>query len=191
MTDPSPGPQPAPAAPPDPMEIVRSKGYLVMLVLGALIGAPVAFVAYWFLTAVSKLQTAIFTDLPKDAGYHTMPSWWPLPWLVLSGLLVAASIRFLPGTSGHEPSEGFQAGGGPVAPIDLFGITFAALATLSLGAVLGPEAPLIAIGSGLGVLAIHLAKRDAPQMAVVVIGAAGRSPRSPPSWARRSSAPSS
>ena len=39
--------------------------------------------------------------------------------------------------------------------------------------VLGPEAPLIAIGSGLGVLAIHLVKNDAPPMAAVVIGAAG------------------
>ncbi len=49
----------------------------------------------------------------------------------------------------------------------------AAFATLSLGVVLGPEAPLIAIGSGLGVLAIHLLKRDAPPMAVVVVGVAG------------------
>jgi H+/Cl- antiporter ClcA len=39
--------------------------------------------------------------------------------------------------------------------------------------VLGPEAPLIAIGSGLGVLAVHLFKRDAPPLAVVVIGVAG------------------
>ena len=39
--------------------------------------------------------------------------------------------------------------------------------------MLGPEAPLIAIGGGLGVLAVHLLKRDAPQSAVVVIGAAG------------------
>ena len=39
--------------------------------------------------------------------------------------------------------------------------------------MLGPEAPLIAIGSGLGVLAVHLIKRDAPPMAIAVIGAAG------------------
>ena len=58
-------------------------------------------------------------------------------------------------------------------PVELFGIVAAAFATLSLGAVLGPEAPLIAIGSGLGVLAVHLFKRDAPPMAVVVIGVAG------------------
>jgi len=49
----------------------------------------------------------------------------------------------------------------------------AALGTLCLGAVLGPEAPLIAIGSGLGVLAVRLLKRDAPAQAVTVIAAAG------------------
>ena len=49
----------------------------------------------------------------------------------------------------------------------------AAFATLSFGAVLGPEAPLIAIGSGLGVLAVRLAARDAPPMAATVIAAAG------------------
>ena len=49
----------------------------------------------------------------------------------------------------------------------------ASLATLCLGVVLGPEAPLIAIGSGLGVLAVHLAKKDAPAQAIAVIAAAG------------------
>ena len=49
----------------------------------------------------------------------------------------------------------------------------AAAATLACGAVLGPEAPLIAIGSGLGALAVHLLKRDAPEQAVTVIGVAG------------------
>ena len=60
-----------------------------------------------------------------------------------------------------------------VPAAELPGILIAALATLCLGAVLGPEAPLIAIGSGLGVLAVRLVKRDAPAMATVVIGAAG------------------
>ena len=49
----------------------------------------------------------------------------------------------------------------------------AALATLSLGVVLGPEAPLIALGSGLGVLAVRLAARDAPPTAAAVMSAAG------------------
>jgi H+/Cl- antiporter ClcA len=42
-----------------------------------------------------------------------------------------------------------------------------------LGAVVGPEAPLIAIGGGIAVLIVHLVKKDAPQQATMVIGAAG------------------
>jgi len=49
----------------------------------------------------------------------------------------------------------------------------AALATLSLGVVLGPEAPLIAIGGGLGVIAVRLVKRDAPARTAAVVAAAG------------------
>ena len=57
--------------------------------------------------------------------------------------------------------------------MELPGIVFASLATLCFGVVLGPEAPLIAIGSGLGVLAVRLVKKDAPAQAIAVIGAAG------------------
>jgi len=39
--------------------------------------------------------------------------------------------------------------------------------------VLGPEAPLIAIGSGIGVIAIRLVRKDAPKQATVAVGAAG------------------
>jgi len=171
MTNAAAPPEQTPA-PSDPFKLLKTKSYLTLLVLGAIVGLPVAAVAYFFLEAVSKVQSEIYNDLPGSLGFHGEPLWWPLPWLALSGVLVAAAIRYLPGTGGHEPSEGFKAGG-PVRPIDLFGIFAAAFATLSLGVVLGPEAPLIAIGSGLGVLAVHLLKKDAPAMASVVIGGAG------------------
>ncbi len=171
MTDSATTPAQA-STPPDPAAILKSRGFLALLALGALIGVPVAAVAYFFLQAVAKVQTEIYTDLPKTVGFSVEPLWWPLPWLALSGVLVALALRYLPGTGGHEPSEGFKSAG-PVQPIDLFGIIAAAFATLALGVVLGPEAPLIAIGSGLGVLAVHLVKSDAPPMTAVVIGAAG------------------
>jgi H+/Cl- antiporter ClcA len=171
MTETAAGPAAA-AGPPDPGEIVRSRSYLALVILGAVVGVPVATVAYFFLQFVGKAQQQIFTDLPVHLGFHGAPNWWPIPWLALSGLLVALAIEYLPGTGGHEPSEGLKSAG-PVPPVQLFGIVAAALATLCLGAVLGPEAPLIAIGSGLGVLAVQLAKRDAPPMAALVIGAAG------------------
>ena len=157
---------------PDPIELLHSRSYLALLVLGAIVGAPVAAVAYFFLKFVEEAQQYVFSTLPTDLGFSSVPMWWPLLPLTVSGLLVALAIYHLPGTGGHRPAEGFKASGA-TEPIELPGIFLAALATLSLGAVLGPEAPLIAIGSGLGVLAVRLLKKDAPAMASVVIGAAG------------------
>jgi chloride channel protein, CIC family len=149
---------------PDPAELLRGKAYLRLLVLAALVGVPVSAIAFFFLKLVNELQQAIFFD--------SAPAWWPLPVLALSGLLTALAIKYLPGTGGHSPADGFKAGG-VTRPIDLPGILFAALATLSFGAVLGPEAPLILIGAGLGVLAVRLAAREAPDTAGAVIAAAG------------------
>jgi H+/Cl- antiporter ClcA len=163
---------PAPATTPDPAQLLRNPSYVGLLVFGAAIGIPVAVVAYFFLKAVAEAQEYVFVTLPDDLGFDSQPAWWPIPLLTLSGLLVAMAIRYLPGTGGHRPAEGLKATGG-VAPIELPGIAIAAFATLSLGVVLGPEAPLIAIGAGLGVLAVQLVKRDAPAMATMVIGGAG------------------
>jgi H+/Cl- antiporter ClcA len=159
--------------PSDPLALLRSRSYLALLVLAAIIGVPISAAAYFFLALVSKLQTWIFTDLPKDVGFHSEPLWWPIPPLLLAGVLVALTIRYLPGKGGHSPADGFKVGGGPPAPIELPGVVLAAFATLSLGVVLGPEAPLIALGGGLGVLAVRLVKRDAPARTSAVVAAAG------------------
>lgn len=164
--------QTEPVGPSDPRELLKSRSYLVLVFFGALIGVPVSVVAYFFLKFVAESQHWVFSSLPKSVGFSSAPIWWPILPLALSGLLVALSIQYLPGDSGHKPAEGFKAGG-PVDPRDLVGIVVASLATLCLGAVLGPEAPLIAIGSGLGVLAVHLVKKDAPATAAMVVGGAG------------------
>ena len=156
----------------NPLDLLRSRTYVVALCFAALIGVPIAVVSYGFLTAVSKSQHWLFSSLPGELGFSTPPWWWPLPLLVLGGLGVAAAIRYLPGAGGHEPSNGLTVGG--VAPaIELPGIVAAAFVTLSVGAVLGPEAPLIAIGGGLAAWSVQLAKKDAPVEAAMVIGAAG------------------
>ena len=58
-------------------------------------------------------------------------------------------------------------------PVELPGVLLAALATLSLGVVLGPEAPLIALGGGLGCLRVRLLRRDVPAQTSAVLAAAG------------------
>jgi H+/Cl- antiporter ClcA len=163
---------PAPAEPPDPQALLRSRTYVQLLILAALVGVPVSAASYGFLALADWLQGALFTDLPKSLGFDAAPVWWPLPLLTLSGLLVALAIRHLPGTGGHSPADGFHTSG-PVPPVQLPGIFFASLATLAFGVVLGPEAPLILMGSGLGVLAVRLAAKDAPPQAAAVMAATG------------------
>jgi H+/Cl- antiporter ClcA len=159
--------------PQDPQVLLRSKGYVLLLLLAAVLGAPVSAAAYGFLALVSYLQPQIFTHLPNGLGFHGEPPRWPLPVLTVAGLLVAPVIAFLPGKGGHSPADGFKPGGGAPTPAQLPGVLLAALATLSLGVVLGPEAPLIALGGGLALLAVKLTRRDMPAQAIAVVAAAG------------------
>jgi len=164
---------PADGPPVDPGALIRSRQYRIILVFAAILGVVVSLAAWGFLELVHGIQQLVYDDLPGDLGFDSTPWWWPLPWLAFAGLLTALAITRLPGTGGHVPANGLSTGGGPTQPIDLPGVLVAALATLGLGLVLGPEAPLIALGMGLGVLAVRRAKPDAPDQLVMVMAAAG------------------
>ena len=153
---------------------VASRGFLVLLALAAIVGVAVSLATWCFLELIYQLQQEVFVHLPSAVGYsHGAPRWWPLPFLALAGAIVAFAIRRLPGEGGHIPAEGLKTGGPPVQPNQLPGILLAAIATVGLGLVLGPEAPLIALGAGLGVAAVRLSKRDLPPQVLVVVAAAG------------------
>ncbi len=154
------------------MAMLRSRGYVVTLVFAGALGVPIAAASFFFLQLATHLQGWLFTDLPEAIGFDEEPTWWPLPMVAVGGFLVALTIRYLPGHGGESPVDGFGSAGTPAAR-DLAGITIASLVTLGFGAVLGPEAPLIALGAGLAAWAVHLARHDAPAQAVAVIGAAG------------------
>jgi len=154
----------------DPGALIRSKEYRRLLVIAAFIGVFVSFVSWGFLELVHWLQQAVYKDLPSGLGFTTAPWWWPLPVLAVAGLLTAVAVLRLPGAGGHVPYQGLKAGG--TQPIALPGILLAGLASLGLGLVLGPEAPLIALGSGLAVFAVKRARKDTPDEALSVIAAA-------------------
>jgi H+/Cl- antiporter ClcA len=158
--------------PTDPLAALQTRAYTKLLVLAAIIGVPIAAAAFFFLKLIELMQGWLFTDVPEGLGFDTTPVWWPLPLLAIAGVLVAATIQYLPGTAGHSPADGFKAGGA-VMPIDLPGIALASLATLAFGVVLGPEAPLIAIGGGLAVLAVKRAQKEVPAQTAAVVSAAG------------------
>jgi H+/Cl- antiporter ClcA len=155
------------------MAVLRSRGYVRLLVLAAILGVPISAAAYGFLALVTALQDWVFTDLPEALGFATAPLWWPLPPLALAGLLVGLTIRSLPGRGGHSPADGLVVGKGPPSAAELPGVALAALATLSLGAVLGPEAPLIALGGGLAALSLRLVRRPTPPQTMGVVASAG------------------
>ena len=136
--------------------MLRSRGFVVLLVFAAVIGLVVSLASWGFLELVHQVQLGLFSDLPYVLGYSTMPDWWPIPILVLAGLPVAFAIVKLPGHGGHVPAHGLQVGS--TQPNEVPGVALAAFATLGLGLVLGPEAPLIAIGGGLAIFAVELAK---------------------------------
>src|ERR1700754_685717 len=160
------------AASPDPTALLRSRSYVQLLVLAALVGIPVSAAAYGFLALVSALQLWLFRDLPPALGLGRAPLWWPFPLLLIGAVLVAVAIRYLPGRGGHSPADGFHTGGAPTPP-ELPGVLSAAFATLVFGAVLGPEAPLIALGGGLGICAVRLVRRGASAQTAAVVAAAG------------------
>src|SRR5215472_11005365 len=143
------GPEPPggsgpPGAPPDPATMLRSRAYVALLVVAAVLGVPISAAAYGFLALVSYLQKELFTHLPHGLGFATAPAWWPLPMLVIGGVLTALAIRYLPGNGGASPAAGFAVHP-PPAPVQLPGVILAALASLAFGAVIGPEMPLIAL----------------------------------------------
>lgn len=162
------------AAPaPDPGQLIRSRQYRVVLVFAAAVGVLVSLASWAFLELVHYTQQGVYKELPSDLGYSSVPWWWPLPWLALAGALTAFAIVRLPGHGGHVPADGLKTGGPPPRAVDLPGILLAAFATLGLGLVLGPEAPLIALGLGLGAVAMRRARNDAPEQLVALMAAAG------------------
>jgi chloride channel protein, CIC family len=144
---------------------------VALLVFAAVIGLLVSFASWAFLELVHQIQLGVFTDLPGRLGFDGVPEWWPLPVLGLAGLLAAFAIVRLPGNGGHVPADGLKAGS--AEPNMLPGVALAALATIGLGLVLGPESPLIALGGGLAVVAVKLAKKETPPQMLTVLAAAG------------------
>jgi H+/Cl- antiporter ClcA len=138
-----------------PTPLMSGRGYLHLVLLGAGIGIPAALVAALFLALVHDLEHWLWHDLPDSLG-HSSPPWYLVVGLpVVGALLVVIARALLPGDGGHEPLEGLATAPTPVSHGP--GVALAALGTLSFGAVLGPEAPIVALGSVVGVAAGRIA----------------------------------
>jgi len=156
----------------DALALMRTSAYARLLGLAVLLGVPIAAAAYWFLKLIALVQEWTYTSIPEALGFDTAPTWWPVVPLTFAGVIVGLVVLRLPGHGGESPVDGFHAGG-VAAAVTLPGIFLAALASIGLGAVVGPEGPLIAMGGGLAFLAVRLVKREVPQQTGAVVAATG------------------
>jgi H+/Cl- antiporter ClcA len=151
-------------------EQLSGPAYLRLVGLGALIGAPAALFAALFLAVVHDLEHWLWDSLPSSLG-HSSPPWYLVLGLPAAGaVVVLAARRLLPGDGGEPPLKGIG-GDEPMKVRYAPGIALAAVGTLSFGAVLGPEAPLIALGSIVGLTVTLFAKPGRRERAV--LGSAG------------------
>ncbi|MDA1359579.1 chloride channel protein [Glycomyces luteolus] len=140
--------------------------YARVLALAGLIGIPVSVAAFAFLALLHWLTDFVWEDLPEHWGLEPVPWWWPAPWLLVGGAIVAFAITRLPGHGGHVPIEGLSPD--PAPPSHLPGVLLAALGGLPLGVVLGPEAPLMAVGAAFAtILTSRWVVRGGPENALI------------------------
>jgi H+/Cl- antiporter ClcA len=154
---------PGAATTPDAKTVAR------LVALGFVVGIPAAFVAWLFLAAVHGVESLLWDEIPDALGTDEPPAYLVVILPVAGALVVWLARRFLPGNGGHRPLDGI--GGPPLGWRAAPGVALAALGTLAFGAVLGPEAPLIALGSIVGVVVAEAAR--VPNPATNVIASAG------------------
>lgn len=126
--------------------------------IASAVAVPISLAALAFLALVQQVTDWLWTDIPAAAGFAADAWWWVLLIPTVGGLLAVLAVRHLPGRGGHDPIDGFSAK--PVSPDAIPGVVLAALASLAFGAVIGPEAPLVALGSALGLWGAHLFRQS-------------------------------
>ena len=139
--------------------------YLRLIGIAALIGIPAAFVAAFFLGTVHLMERWLWDDLPAALGVSAPPWFLVLGLPVAGAAIVVLARRFLPGDGGNPPVHGLSSEPTPVASVP--GVVIAALGSLPFGAVLGPELPVIALGTAVGVLANRFARLAGREAAVL------------------------
>jgi len=146
--------------------IDRGRQYVIAAVIGVLGG----LFLIGFEGLVHQLEHLWWHRLPETIGIDPGSTAWLVAVLGVGGVIVGVIVRFFPGGAGHDPAtEGLF--GEPLAISAVVGLIVAALVSLSVGASLGPEAPLL--GATTALLAWVAHRRGLPYEGLVSLGIAG------------------
>lgn len=109
-----------------------------------MVGLAAGLGAIAFLAVEHELTSLLWDDVPDALG--GTPGWWVFLVLIVGAVGVWGALK-IPGHGGHRPLDGL---GINIGPKVIGSVLVAALLSLSIGAVIGPEAPLMAVGSAIG-----------------------------------------
>ncbi len=145
----------------------QGRDLLKVLGLASLVGLGAGLAAVAYLAVEHGLDHIVWTAVPEQFGWSEPAAWWVVLVLVSGALGVVAASK-LPGHGGHAPLDGFKL---DIGPAHIVSALLAAMFSLVAGAVVGPEAPLMATGTAVGAA---LATRATPQVRqlAMVCGAA-------------------
>jgi len=138
-----------------------------MLGLAVLLGILGAVGAAVFLTVMSWATDFVWEWLPEQVGLESVPWWYVVLGLLIGAVLIIAARGLGPGMG--SPLEGFHF---DIGPSRAFAALSVALATLVFGGVLGPEAPLIVVGTVIGGLVTRNKPAQVQQLAMALGGIA-------------------
>lgn len=150
------------------MNTSTGKQLLNLLVIPILLGVLAAIGATLFLKVVELGQELLYSHLPHSLGLSSTPWWLASIYLVVAAGLIIV-FRNLPGKAGASPLTGFHFDTpAHFAPA----ILLTALVSLAAGASLGPEAPLIILGTTLAALLTRKKDEQTRKAAMFIAGAA-------------------
>jgi H+/Cl- antiporter ClcA len=171
-TTPSDGTVPTPAeqgteSPPGGMP--SPKEYARILLVAAVLGLPAAALGAILMSVIHGLTTLMWTTIPDAFNWTSPAGWYVVVIPALGGLLVAGVLR-LPGHGGESPAAGFSLE--PLSPLHAASALLAAIISLGFGSVLGPEAPLIVVGTTTGLIASRWLRSGPSQGQLLIIAGA-------------------
>ena len=154
----------------DPGALIRSRGYIVLLVLAGVVGMIASIAGWPFLEVTTAMQRRVYEDLPRSLGFaaaplggRSRPSRWP-------GCSSASRSTGCRDTAGTGRPVGWR--GAPTAPAELPGVLLAAVAGIGWGRPRPGGAPARARRRAWRD-DDHAARQGAPDEVRPVMGAAG------------------
>ena len=141
---------------------------LKVMGLAAVIGVVAAVGASLLMAFIDAAEGWVWDDLPTALGFTELPTWWVFLALLVGAGVVALAWR-LPGATGKSPLTGLHF---DTLPVNAPSFLLAAVGSLAFGFVLGPEAPLVILGTTIGALLMRGRPPQLVQLAMLLGGSA-------------------